>query len=202
MIERGSVVIRDGLISRVGANIAVPPDARLIDGTGLTIYPGLIDANTNLGIPEPSPQPSPAGPQAGGFLATLLRPPSTAPTTNSTQPLGLQPEILAEDLIKPGGDAMEAERTAGITTALSVPRGGIWIGQSALVNLAGETPQQMILRSPVAMHVGFTPLRGVYPSSLMGVFSTLRQMLLDAVRYREAERVYANCRALSLHRWP
>lgn len=190
VIERGSVVIRDGLIAGVGANIPVPPDARVIDGTDLTIYPGLIDANTNLGIPEPSPQPSPAGPQVGGFLATLLRPPSTAPTTNSTQPPGLQPETLAEDLIRPGGDAIEAERTAGITTALTVPRSGIWIGQSALINLAGETPQQMILRSPVAMHVGFTPLRGTYPSSLLGVFSTLRQMLLDAARYREAERVY------------
>jgi imidazolonepropionase-like amidohydrolase len=191
VIERGSVVIRDGLIAAVGANIVVPPDARVIDGTDLTIYPGLIDANTSLGIPEPSPQPSPAGPQIGGFLATLLRPASTGPTTNSTQPPGLQPEILAEDLIKPGGDPIEAERRAGITTALTAPRSGIWIGQSALINLAGETPQQMIVRSPVAMHVGFTPLRGVYPSSLLGVFSTLRQMLLDAARYREAERVYA-----------
>ena len=43
------------------------------------------------------------------------------------------------------------------------------MGQSALINLSGETPQQMIVRSPVAMHVGFTPLRGTYPGSLLGV---------------------------------
>jgi imidazolonepropionase-like amidohydrolase len=98
--------------------------------------------------------------------------------------------VLAEDLIRPGGDAIETERSAGITTALTVPRTGIWIGQSALINLAGDTTQQMIVRAPVAMHVGFTPLRGGYPGSLMGVFAQLRQMLLDAGRYREAQRVY------------
>jgi imidazolonepropionase-like amidohydrolase len=191
VIESGTVVIRDGLIAAVGANVALPADARMIDGSGLTIYPGLIDASTSLGIPEPSPLPSPSPGQGGGFLAALLRPATTATTlTNSTQPPGLQPETLAEDLIRTGGDPIDTERSAGITTALTVPRTGIWIGQSALINLAGDTPQQMILRSPVAMHVGFTPLRGSYPGSLMGVFAVLRQMLLDAQRYREAQRIY------------
>ena len=191
VIERGTIVIRDGLIAAVGANVTVPADARVIDGNGLTIYPGLIDASTSLGIPEPSPSPSPSPGQGGGFLAALLRPAAASTTaTNSTQPVGLQPEVLAEDLIKPGGDPIETERSAGITTALSVPRTGIWIGRSALINLAGDTPQQMIVRSPVAMHVGFAPLRGGYPGSLMGVFAVLRQMLLDAQRYREAQRIY------------
>jgi imidazolonepropionase-like amidohydrolase len=189
VIERGTVVIRDGLIVAVGANAPVPADARVIDGTGLTIYPGLIDANTSLGFPEPSPVPSPAGGPGGGFLAALLRPP-TPSSSNSSQVVGLQPEILAEDLIKPGGDPIETERSAGITTALTAPRSGIWIGQSALINLAGETSRQMILRSPVAMHVGFTPLRSGYPGSLLGVFATLRQMLLDAEQYRQAQRIY------------
>src|ERR1043165_9851696 len=55
-IERGTVVIRDGLIQAVGANVTAPADARVIDGTGLTVYPGLIDAYTSLGIPQPAPQ--------------------------------------------------------------------------------------------------------------------------------------------------
>jgi hypothetical protein len=190
VIEKGTVVIRDGLIAAVGANATVPADARVIDGSGLTVYPGLIDANTSLGIPEPAPTASPAGGQGGGgFLANLLRPP-TAPATNSTQPAGLQPEILAEDLIRTGGDPVEVSRSAGITTALTAPRTGIWMGQSALINLAGDTTQQMIVRSPVAMHVGFTPLGGGYPGSLLGVFAALRQTMLDAQRYREAQRIY------------
>jgi imidazolonepropionase-like amidohydrolase len=98
---------------------------------------------------------------------------------------------MVEDVIRSGGNEIESWRSAGVTTALTLPRSGIWMGQSALINLSGETPQEMIVRSPVAMHVGFTPLRtGTYPGSLMGVFSTLRQMMLDAQRYRDSMQSY------------
>lgn len=185
-IERGTVVIRDGLIAAVGPNVTAPPDARIIEGAGLTVYPGLIDSNTSLGIAQPTPtgrgasQGSSAAPEAANFSSP-----------NSSQPPGLQPELLASDLIHAGGEALESARSAGITAALTAPREGILAGQSALINLAGDTPQQMIVRSPVALHIGFTPLRsGVYPASLMGVFSALRQMFLDAGRYMEAQAAY------------
>jgi hypothetical protein len=98
---------------------------------------------------------------------------------------------MVEDVIRPGGNEIESWRSTGVTAALTSPRSGIWMGQSALINLSGDTPQQMIVRSPVAMHVGFTPLRtGTYPGSLMGVFSTLRQMMLDAQRYRDSMQIY------------
>jgi imidazolonepropionase-like amidohydrolase len=187
-LERGTVVIRDGLIEAVGANVTPPADARIIDGTGLTVYPGLIDAYTNLGIPEPPPAPSPS--PGAGFQQASARPPLAAGAPNSTRPPGLQPETLAEDLLRGSGDQYESVRNTGITTVLSTPRGGIWIGQSALINLAGDSIQQMIVRSPIAMHVGFNPLRGTYPGSLMGVFASLRQMLLDAHTYREARQIY------------
>ena len=185
-IERGTVVIRDGLIASVGANVNAPADARVIDGNGLTVYPGLIDSYTNLGLPDAGPSPSPGG--GFGFFQAPPRPSPGGP--NSTQPIGLQPEVMVDDVIRPGGNEIESARNVGITTALTLPRSGIWMGQSALINLAGETPQQMIVRSPVAMHVSFTPLRGGYPGSLMGVFATLRQMLLDAQRYRESLQIY------------
>ncbi|HYJ84599.1 MAG TPA: amidohydrolase family protein, partial [Pyrinomonadaceae bacterium] len=193
VIERGTVVIRDGLIAAVGANVTAPADARLIDGTGLSVYPGLIDASTSLGIPQPSPTatPTPGGGGGGGGGFGQFRAQSFLSVPNSPQPPGLQPEVRVEDFIRPGGEQIEAARNVGITTALSAPRAGIWMGQSALINLAGDTPQQMIVRSPVAMHVGFTPLRaGTFPNSLLGVFAALRQSLLDAQRYREAQQIY------------
>jgi imidazolonepropionase-like amidohydrolase len=194
VIERGTIVIRDGIIAAVGANVTVPADARVVDGSGLTVYPGLIDSSTALGIPQPSPSPSPS-PSPGGAgagVGQFRQQTSAISALNSSQPPGLQPEVLAEDFIRPGGDQIEAARNLGITTALTAPRQGIWMGQSALINLAGDTTQQMIVRSPVAMHVGFTPLRtGGYPNSLMGVFAVLRQMLLDARHYREAQQAYA-----------
>ena len=186
-IERGTVVVRNGLIAAVGANVTAPSDARVIDGAGLTIYPGLIDSYTNLALPEASPTPT-AGGGGGFFLQQAAQPRPGGP--NSTQPAGLQPETMVEDTIRTGGTDVESARTAGFTTALTLPRSGIWIGQSALINLAGETPQQMIVRSPVAMHVGFTPLRGGYPGSLMGVFAMLRQMMFDAQRYRDSMQIY------------
>ncbi|HEV8169695.1 MAG TPA: amidohydrolase family protein, partial [Pyrinomonadaceae bacterium] len=182
VIERGTVVVRNGLIAAAGANVNAPPDARVIDGTGLTVYPGLIDSYTNLALPEAAPSPSPGGGPPR---------PAPAPGPNSTQPPGLQPEVMVEDVIRPGGNEIEASRNTGITTALTSPRTGIWMGQSALINLTGDTPQQMIVRSPVAMHVSFTPLRtGGYPGSLLGVFAALRQMMLDAQRYRDAMQIY------------
>jgi hypothetical protein len=189
-IDRGTVVIRNGLIAAVGTNINAPPDARIIDGNGLTVYPGLIDSYTNLALPEAAPSPSPGGGGGGGggFLLAQARPSPGGP--NSTQPPGLQPEVMVEDVIRPGGTEIESSRSIGITTALTSPRSGIWMGQSALINLSGETSQQMIVRSPVAMHVGFTPLRGTYPGSLLGVFATLRQMMLDAQRYRDSIALY------------
>ncbi len=189
-IDRGTIVIRNGLIAAVGATVNAPPDARVIDGTGLTIYPGLIDSYTNLALPEAAVSPSVGGGfgGGGGFFQAAQRPSPGGP--NSTQPVGLQPEVMVEDVIRTGSNDVEASRAIGLTTALTLPRSGIWMGQSALINLSGETPQKMIVKSPVAMHVSFTPLRGTYPGSLMGVFATLRQMLLDADRYRQSLQVY------------
>ena len=190
-IERGTVVVRDGLIAVVGANVTAPPDARVIDGAGLTVYPGLIDASSALGIPRPTPAPSPS---PAGPLAGLFGPPAqpSAVSPNSSQLPGLQPEILASDIVRPGGFEIEAARSAGLTAAQTAPRGQIFLGQSAVINLAGDTPQQMIVRSPVALYVGFTPLgSGRYPGSLMGVFASVRQLLLDAQRYRESNEIYS-----------
>ena len=187
-IDKGTIVIRNGLIVAVGSNVTPPPDARVIDATGLIVYPGLIDSYTNLALPEASPAPSPAAGGGAQFFLAATRPSPGGP--NSTQPAGLQPEVMVEDVIRANAADLEASRNVGVTTALTLPRAGIWMGQSALINLAGETPQQMIVRSPVATHIGFTPLRGTYPGSLMGVFATLRQMMLDAQRYRDSIQVY------------
>src|ERR1044072_5186245 len=170
-IDRGTIVIRDGLINAVGANVNAPPDARIIDGAGLTVYPGLIDSYTNFALPDPPPAPSP-GAGGGGFFAAQPRPSPGGP--NSTEPAGLQPEVMVEDVIRPGGAELDAARNLGITPTLTSPRTGIWMGQSALINLAGDTPQEMIMRSPLAMHVGFTPLRGTYPRALLGASPAMR----------------------------
>lgn len=193
-IDRGTIVIRDGLISAVGTTVTAPADARIVDGTGLTVYPGLIDALSSLGMP--ADRQGGAGGRGGGggppaaLLAGPQAPAITAP--NSVHPAGLQPELRALDILSIEGDILDAPRGAGITAVLTAPRDGIFRGQSALINLYGSNEQDMLVRSPVALHVGFTPVRGGgFPNSLLGVFAAQRQMLLDAQRYRDLQSAYA-----------
>ncbi|MDQ3181404.1 MAG: amidohydrolase family protein, partial [Acidobacteriota bacterium] len=181
-ISRGTVVIRDGLIESVGENAKVPADAQVIDGTGLTIYPGFFDALTSLGLPPPTPPQ----PRVQGQQQT-----QNQPTSNSNYPNGLQPEETAESQLKAGDAQFETQRNTGITTVLTVPRDGIFNGQSALINLAGDSVSGMIIKSPFAEHITFTTLRsGQYPTSLMGTFSALRQMFIDANRLQEQRKMY------------
>ena len=179
-ISRTTVIIRDGLIESIGENAKVPADAQVIDGTGLTIYPGFFDALTSLGLPAPAPpQPRGQGQQ------------QNQPASNSNYPDGLQPEESAASQLKAGDAQFETQRNTGITTALTVSRNGIFNGQSALINLAGDSVSAMIIKSPFAEHITFTTLRtGAYPTSLMGTFSALRQMLLDAQRFQEIKKIY------------
>jgi imidazolonepropionase-like amidohydrolase len=87
VIDRGTVVIRNGLIAAVGPAVAVPGDARSIDGTGLTVYPGFIDAYSNVGY-----EAQPATPQ-GGRGAGGAQPARVDAAPNSLNRAGLQPEV-------------------------------------------------------------------------------------------------------------
>ena len=73
---------------------------------------------------------------------------------------------------------------------MTVGRDGIFNGQSALIDLSGNSVSEMIVREPFAQHVTFRTLQGTYPGSLLGTFSALRQMLLDAKRLQEIEAAY------------
>lgn len=184
-IEKGTVVVRDGLIEAVGTNARVPADARVLDGTGLTVYPGFFDALTNLGIQTAQPRPQTGGgPQQQQAAQT--------PQTNSNYPVGLQPEVSVIDALRGGDAQFETNRNAGFTTALTVSRDGVFNGQSAIINLAGANVSDFVIKSPFAEHFTFRTVQGgAYPASLLGTFSAFRQMLLDAKRLQEWEKMYA-----------
>lgn len=190
-IERGTVVVRSGLIEAVGADARVPADAQVFDGSGLTVYPGFVDALTNLGL-QARPA-TPAGPGGGGpgQAAAAAAAATAANPSNSNYPAGLRPEDVTLDDVRAGDSQFEANRNAGFTTALTVGRTGIFNGQSALINLAGGSVSAMTIKNKVALHITFSTIPGQYPGSLIGTFSALRQMFNDARRQQEAERAYA-----------
>jgi imidazolonepropionase-like amidohydrolase len=180
-IEKGTVVVRDGLIESVSADAKVPADARVLDGTGLTVYPGFFDALTNLGLSAPQPQQ----PQQRGQQTQTSQ-------SNSNYPTGMQPENSVFDQLKAGDAQFETNRNAGFTTALTIPRDGVFNGQSAVINLAGDSVSEIVIKSPFAEHFTFrTTQNGAYPASLLGTFSAFRQMLLDAKRLQDWQKMYA-----------
>src|SRR5688572_13100962 len=83
-IERGTVVVRDGLITAVGADAKAPADAQVFDGTGLTVYPGFVDALTNVGLQA---RTTTTAPTTGGAAPAAT--PQASPQTNSNYPAGL-----------------------------------------------------------------------------------------------------------------
>jgi len=173
VIERGTVLIRDGKIEAVGANLAIPPEAKVIDARGLWVYPGLIDAQTQLGLVEIS-----------GVEATRdLIEPSDAIT----------PHMHTRDAIHAESELIEVARVNGITTALVVPAETNTVsGQSTFIHLAGANVEELIFVPDVALHINFGPqvrrAEGKFPSSRMGLIAQLRQTLLDAQNYQEQKK--------------
>jgi hypothetical protein len=198
-IARGTVIMRNGLIEAVGADIAVPADAWVIEGDGLTVYPGLIDALSTFGIPDAAPatangggrggfpaQQQPAAPVATATAANLpARGPEDRPYTTSW--------VRAADLVRPTDRRVESARAEGFTTAVAFPPRGIFAGQGAIVNLAGEKAGDMVVTDAVGQYVTFTTSGGFgggFPNSLMGVMAYIRQVYLDAEHYRLAKQFY------------
>ena len=141
---------------------------------------------------HPPPAQRPAA-QGGGFAAAAAAAAaaSAANPSNSNFPYGLRPEEMSIADVRAGDAQFEANRNAGFTTALTVGRTGIFNGHSALISLAGDSVSQMTVKNPVALHISFATIPGQYPTSLLGTFSALRQMLNDARRYQELQRLYA-----------
>lgn len=190
-IESGTVVMRRGIIDAVGANITAPPEALIVDGSGMTVYPGLID----LGNTSAADQPAPTPPQNMRTTAELER-------WKRTQIF--KPEARAADVVKVDDGALTRLAAAGITSALAIPAGEVIAGQSALVNVvAPPDPPQIgnivdarrhliIVKPAVALHVSFPDrpraAQNAYPESLMGVIAFVRQAFLDAQHYSEMAR--------------
>jgi imidazolonepropionase-like amidohydrolase len=186
-IAKGTVVFRNGLITEVGESVKIPGDARVIDGAGLIVYPGLIDAMSNLGL-----QTQPQTPAPGQGRQAALAAAAAGQQPNPDAAHG-DPSLAAADQVKSNAPDIEDARNAGFTAALSSPRQGIFPGQSALINLAGDNSSQMVVRAPVALTVQFATTGGFftqYPNSLMGTVAFVRQTFYDAMHYRDEQDRY------------
>lgn len=121
-IQNGTVLIVDGKIADVGTNVSIPTGTEMIDCKGKYIYPGMIDAGTNLGLNEIS---------------------AVARTTDFNEIGEVIPQMKALTAVNPNASAIPVTRVSGVTTVLTIPTGGMLSGTAALINLHGYTPDQM-----------------------------------------------------------
>lgn len=136
-IPEGTILIKDGLIEAVGKNLAIPKGAKIINAQGLFAYPGMIDGLCYLGLQE----------------ITSIR-----ATVDSRETGRFNPQAKTVEALRPDSMHIPIARANGITAALVAPSGGLISGQSGLIRLVGWTPEEMIIKSSVALNIQFPSL--------------------------------------------
>jgi len=174
IIDKGTLLIKEGRIAEVGAAVALPKGTVVHDLKGKSIYPGLIDAYTSYGLPEVK--------RAGGGGAPQYES-RTKGAYGWNQ--AVKPETDAYRLFASDEKADEL-RKLGFSGAMSFVRDGIARGTGVFVTLGGGAEQTEIVRDRAAACWSFDKGTSTqeYPSSLMGSIALIRQTYLDADWYR------------------
>ncbi|MEJ0088759.1 MAG: amidohydrolase family protein [Limisphaerales bacterium] len=194
VLNSGTIIIRNGLIQAVGTNVVVPPDARIWDMKGATIYAGFIEPYLILN--------STSGPVSTGDSVTVSQrtlasgglnfygAPGSKTDEGKPGPgyvlSSVTPNFRAARNFSPKNKSIAPLREAGFTTALVAPGEGIIRGTSTLVALVDENPNEAILKPDVFQHIAFSTEdvdEAAYPQSLMGAIAAIRQSFFDAQHY-------------------
>ena len=192
-IENGTVVIRDGKIEAVGASVNVPAGAQTIEGRGLSVYPGMIDAGTNMGLVE-----VPQG--ANG-------------TVDLSEVGDFNPNAKAIIAVNPHSAHIGVTRVEGVTNTVTMPTGGLISGQAALINLLGTAPKEMAVVPQAALVINYPRIGGgggggfggpaQQPANLSETLEAnarqldqIRKLLRDAEAYGRTQDAYAKDRSL------
>src|SRR5215469_5530753 len=182
VIENGVLVMQNGKITAVGAagSVSVPRDAKVIDVTGMTVYPGLIDSETHLGLTEVS---------ADQLTDDLVE------TSDE-----IMPHMHVYDAFHGETQVIPVARINGITNAIVAPASQDTLpGQDSFIQLDGRSAEEMLMVPDVAMPLNFTgrqrrnegPFQThKFPSTRMGMAAQLRQAFLDAQDYEQKLAAY------------
>jgi N-acetylglucosamine-6-phosphate deacetylase len=174
VIERGTLVVRDGVIVAVGPEIEPPADARVWKLDGRSLYAGFLDACSEL-----SAEASRLGPSEKHGAAYWN--------------MHVVPQINADARYTLDAETNKKLRGQGITARLVAPSVGVIKGSSALVSLGDEPGSRSILKSGVALHLMLTPAQRAldnYPMSPMGAMALVRQAFYDARWYADAWKCF------------
>jgi imidazolonepropionase-like amidohydrolase len=158
-------VVSGGRIAAIGKDARIPSGAQVIDGRGLRVYPGMIDADTTMGLTE---------------IGSIDE-------TSDTTDLGeLKPQLRAYDAVHPESEHIPVTRVSGVTTALALPSGGIFCGHAALLNLDGWTVEEMAVRKSAGL-VAVIPSPNTFAGFSLQTLSMLRRSLSEARREADVQ---------------
>jgi len=180
-IENGIVLFDKGKLVAVGKEVTIPEGAERIDATGKHIYPGLIDANTQIGLVEI---------------------PSVRGTRDQAETGDINPNVKGQVAFNPDSELIPVTRSGGVLTVLTVPTGGVISGQSACMVLDGWTWEDMCLKPGVGMHINWPQMAPVdawwveqtgaaQVDDRDRALKTLRKAMTDARAYLAAKTAHA-----------
>ena len=186
VIENGVLVMEGGKITGLGSagSVKVPSDGKLVDVTGMTVYPGLIDSETSLGLTEISAEES----------------------TNDLIELSdeIMPHMHVYDAFHAESELISVTRLNGVTNAIVAPDSRDTLpGQDSFIQLAGASASEMLLLRDVALPLNFTGgqrrnescEKRKFPETRMGMAAQLRQAFLDAQDYEQHSKDYQKKKA-------
>lgn len=174
-IDKGQILVKDGLIEAIGTSVQVPPNAKVIDADSMYIYPGFIEGLSRTGVPRPKEEER-----------REIKDPGNPPNDAA----GIQPERSVTDMLAENESSIEAMRKLGFTAAHVVPHGNMLPGQGAIILLGGDRPEAMVLKANTSMFSQLEGARRVYPATVMAVMSKWRELYKQAMQAMQHENNY------------
>lgn len=174
-IEKGIVVMKDGLITAVGAGVPIPPDAIVIKADSMFVYAGFIDGLSRTGVIKPKEEKEKA----------------KDPGNPSADRAGITPQNDVRNFLNPADKSVEELRNLGFTVSQVVPYGNFLPGSAAIVLLGGKSADNMVLVNNAALYSELSGAQGVYPNTVMAVMAKWRELYRNASLAKSYQAIYA-----------
>ena len=184
LIDNGTIVVHDGRVLAVGPKLDIPKEAEIIEGDGMTIYPGFIDAGATALLDDVKPVPVQGRPvDFSRYALAGMR---------NDHRSGLTPEFAVAEHLKPASGDLDKYRQSGFVAVHVLPSGRIASGQGAVIRLS-SLPLREALLAPSTFATLHLFERGgdEYPSTNMGIQAHLRQTFMDAIRHEKQQHLFA-----------
>ena len=176
-LDKASIIVEDGVILAVGQNLAIPPQAIVMEADSMYIYPGFIDGLSHVGVKRPKEDAK----------KEKVKDPGNPPDHAA----GIEPYAQVRQSLSVDEKSIDDLRRQGFTVSHTVPYGKMLPGYGALILLAGEEPDNMILKDKYAMFGQMEGAAGVYPNTVMGVMAKYRELYRQAQQLTSAQKQYA-----------